>query len=163
MTSFRSNHWVPRIRKLAKQIIRACHGCKRFQAVAAANPPPGNLPVDRTQGTHPFQVIGVDYTGLIKYKKRERVEGKAYIVLYACSLCRALYVDLVASLETREFILSLNKLNARKRRPQIIYSDNGSTFVGSARLFKKAMCDEKFNKFLAENGIMWKFNFSRIP
>ena len=70
MTSVRSRHWVPRPRKLAKQTICACHGCKRFQAKAAANPPPGNLPVDRTQGSRPFQVIGVDYAGPIKYKKR---------------------------------------------------------------------------------------------
>ena len=54
MTSVRSNHWVPRLRKLAKHTIRACQGCQRFQAVAAANPPPGSLPMDRTQGTHPF-------------------------------------------------------------------------------------------------------------
>ena len=129
MTSVRSNHWVPLLRKLAKQTIRACHGCKRFQTVAAANPPPGNLPADRTQGTHPFQVIGVDYAGPIKYKKRGRAESKAYIVLYACSMCRVLYLDLVPSLETREFIMSLKRLIARKGRPQIIYSNNGSKFV----------------------------------
>ena len=60
----------------------------------------GNLPSDRTQGSSPFQVVGVDYAGPIKYRKRGKVEGKAYIVLYACSLCRALYLDLVISLET---------------------------------------------------------------
>ena len=100
MTSVKSRHWVPRLRKLAKRTIRACHGCKRFRAKAAANPPPGNLPVDRTQGSRPFQVIGVDYAGPIKYKKRGKVESKAYIVLYACFLCRALYLDLVSSLQT---------------------------------------------------------------
>ena len=131
MTSVRSQHWVPRLRKLAKRTIRACHCCKRFQAKATANLPPGNIPVDRTQGSHPFQVIGVDYAGPIKYKKRGKVESKAYIVLYACSLCHALYLDLVSSLETQEFILSLKKFIARKGRPDKIYSDNGSTFVGA--------------------------------
>ena len=34
----------------------------------------------------PFQVIGVDYAGPIKYRTRGRKEGKAYIiVLFACS------------------------------------------------------------------------------
>lgn len=56
------------------------------------------------------------------------VEGKAYIVLYACSLSYAWYMDLVSSLETREFILSLKKLIARKGRPQKIYLDHGSIF-----------------------------------
>ena len=68
------------------------------------------------------------------------VEGKAYIVLYACSLSHALYMDLVSSLETREFILSLKKLIARKGRPQKIYLDHGSIFEGATRWLRKAMC-----------------------
>lgn len=70
-----------RLRRLAKRSIRACHGCWRFQAQAAATPPPGNLPVDRSRGTHTFQVIGVDYAGPLKYKKRGKAEGKVYIAL----------------------------------------------------------------------------------
>ena len=81
MTSLRSQHWIPCLRKLTKGTIRACHGCKRFQAKAAANPLPGNLPVDRTQGCHPFQVIDVDCAGPIKYKKQGKVESKAYSVV----------------------------------------------------------------------------------
>ena len=163
MTSVRRHHWVPRLRKLAKRIIRGCHGCQKFQARAAANPPPGNLPVDRTQGSHLFQIVGVDYAGPMKYRKHGKVEAKAYIVLYACSLCCALYLDLVPSLETQEFILSLKKLIARKGRPERLYSDNGKTFVGAARWLRKAMYDEKLNKFLAENEIIWQFNLSHAP
>ena len=117
MTSVRSQHWVPCLRKLAKWTICACHGCKRFQAKSGANLPPGNLPGDLTPGSHPFQVIGVDYARSIKCKKRGKVDSKAYIVLYACSLCHALYLDLVSSLETQEFILSLKTFIARKGRP----------------------------------------------
>ena len=163
MTSVRSQHWVPRLRKLANRTIRACHGCNRFQAKAAANLSPGNLPVDRTQGSRPFQVIGVDYAGPIKYRKRGEKESEAYIVLYACSLCRALYLDLVPSLETREFILSLKKVIARKGRPDKIYSDNGSTFVGAAGWLRKTTSDEKFSQFLAQNEIVWQFNLRRAP
>ena len=49
--------------------------------------------------------------------KRGKVDSKAYIVLYACSLCHTLYLDLVSSLETQEFILSLKTFVARKGRP----------------------------------------------
>ena len=133
MTSVRRHHWVQCLRKLAKRTVRACHGCQKFQV------------------------------GLIKYRKHGKVEAKAYIVLYACSLCRALYLDLVPSLETQEFILSLKRLIARKGRPEKIYSDNGTTFVGAARRLRKDMCDEKFNKFLAENEIIWQFNLSHAP
>ena len=82
------------------------------------------------------------------------MESKAYIVLYACSLCRALYLDLVSSLETQEFILSQKKFIARKGRPDKIYSDNGSTFVDAAGWLRKSMRDVKFSQFLAQNEII---------
>ena len=61
MAGISEKYWIPKLRQLAKQVIRSCDGCKKFQAVDFANPPPGNLPQDRTEGDIPFQVIGVDY------------------------------------------------------------------------------------------------------
>ena len=152
MTSVRSKHLVSTLRKLAKRTICARHGCKRFQAKTAANPPPGNLHVDWTQGSHTFQVIGVDYAGPIKYKKQGKVDRKAaYIVLDACSLCHALYLNLVSSLETQGFILSVKKFIARKGRPHEIYFENGSRFVGAAGWLRKTMIDETLSQFLTQN------------
>ena len=91
------------------------------------------------------------------------MENKAYIVLYICSLCRTLYLDLVSSLETQEFILSLMKFIAKKGRPDKIYSDDGSTFVGAAGWLRKTMRVEKFSQFLAQNEIVWQFNLSCTP
>ena len=59
--------------------------------------------------------------------------------------------------------MSLKKFIARKRRPEKIYSDNGSTFVGAAGWLRKTMRDEKFSQFLAQNEIVWQFNLSRAP
>lgn len=153
MTGVSENHWVPRLRRLMKQTVRECHGCRRFQARAVGNPPHGNLPIDRTQGTHPFQVIGVDYAGPLRYKKPGRLNGKAYIALYTCSLSRALYLDLMTSLETQKFLLSLKRFIARKERPQKIYFDNGSTIVGAARWLRTVINDKKLNQFLTEKTI----------
>ena len=82
MVKMREHYWVLRMRKLAKRITRACHGCRRFQAQAYSNPPPGNLPRERTEGETPFQVIGVDYAGPLKYCVKAKMGGKAYILLY---------------------------------------------------------------------------------
>lgn len=38
-------------------------------------------PVDRTQGAHPFQVVGVDYVGLIKFKKHGSGRQGVYCVV----------------------------------------------------------------------------------
>lgn len=146
-----------------KRVIKKCAGCKRFQATALAAPPPGLLPRDRTEGTTPFQVIQVDYAGPINYRISSKREGKAYVILYACSLTRALYLDLARSLGTSEFLLSLKGLIARRGRPSKIYSDNGSTFIGAATWIRQVMCDEKLSDFLAHQQISWQFNLSRAP
>lgn len=163
MAKVREHYWVPHLRRLTKRIVKSCHGCQRFRAQAYTSPLPGNLPRDRTVGQTPFQVIGVDFAGPLRYLKRPKTEGKAYILLYACSLTCAVYVDLVPNLETTEFIRSLKCFIARRGRPQRIYSDNGKTFVSASKWIEQVMKDERIYGFLAQQGIEWKFNLSRAP
>jgi hypothetical protein len=61
MAKIRENVWVPRLRQLVKKTVKGCHGRRRFHAKPVSKPPPGNLPVDRTEGDRPFQVVGVDF------------------------------------------------------------------------------------------------------
>ena len=163
MAKIREEHWIPRLRRLAKKVIRQCYGCKRFQAVALAVPPPGLLPPERTEGSGPFEVVGVDFAGPIKYRKSSRAEGKAYLVLYACSLTRALYLEILPNLETTTFMASLKRFIARRGRPSKIFSDNGRTFVGAAKLIKEIQKDEQMQDYLASEKITWRFNLSRAP
>ena len=117
MAKVRERHWVPRLRRLTKKIVKTCYGCKRFQVRALASPPPGNLPKDRTERRAAFQVVGIDYAGPLKYRKTKKVEGKAYLALYACSVTRALYLELLPNMETSEFLKSLKRFIARRGRP----------------------------------------------
>ena len=120
-------------------------------------PPVGNLPRDRTQGNRPFQVVGVDFAGPIKYCVTTKTQGKAYVTLFVCSLCRAIY------LENGEFLQTLKWLIARKRRPEKIYSDNAGTFAAASTWLKKVQSDEQFHNQLANKRIHWQFNLSRAP
>ena len=163
MAKVRSRYWIPRLRQLVRKVRGACHGCKRFQALAYAAPPPGNLPTTRTHGTNPYQVIGVDYAGPIRYRVSKQREGKAYVLLYACSLTRGIYLDLLPNLETAECLRSLKKFIAHRGRPERIYSDNGRTFVGAAEWMKTVMKDERLQTYLSTNQIKWQFNLSRAP
>ena len=86
MACVREHYWVPRLRQLTRKVIKRCFGCRRFQVKAIVQPPPGLLPLDRTDRTRPFQTIGVDFAGPIKYLKKPKQEAKSYIVLYACSV-----------------------------------------------------------------------------
>ena len=111
----------------------------------------------------PYQTIGVDFPGPIKYRLTPKTEGKAYLVLNACSLTRGVYLDLLPSLETDKFLTSLKGFIARRGRPQVIYSDNGSTFKAAADWISKVRKEGKFHHYLAKYDIAWRFNLSRAP
>ena len=106
-------YWIPRFRQLAENVISHWYGCKKFHATRFRNPTPGNLPVERTEGLYPFQVVGVDYAGPIVYKASKKLEGKAYILLFACSLTRAVHLELLTEQTTEGFTKCLKRLIAR--------------------------------------------------
>ena len=163
IAGIREKYWISKLRRLAKQVIRSCHGCKKFQAVAFANTPPGNLPQDRTQGNIPFQMIGVDNAGPILYRSGKSGEGKACVILCSCSLMRAVYLELLEDMTTEQFIQSFKRLVARKRKPEKVYSDNGKTFISAAKWVKRLKKLEDLAHYLAKQDIKWQFNLPRAP
>ena len=163
MTKVRQRYWIPKLRQLTKGVIRRCYGCKKYRAIALKPPPTAPLPKDRTEGTRPFQVIGVDFAGPIMYRIKGKQDGKAYIILYACSLSRALYLETLPSQSLGEFLKSLKRFVARRGRPNKIYSDNGSTFVAASKWLKKILKSEALENYLSSRNIRWQFNLSRAP
>ena len=85
------------------------------------------------------------------------------MVLCTCSLTRAIYLELPATMETREFLLTLKRLFARRGTPKKIYSDNWRTFVGAARWIRTVTEDERIQDFLAGEEIKRQLNRSRTP
>ena len=163
MASVRECYWVPGLRSLTKQVIRSCYGCKRYQITSLANPPTGSLPKEQTEGSVPFRYIGVDFAGPVKYLNKSKREMKAYIVLYACCLARAMYLEILPNLSMKEFICNIKQLIARQGGPEKIFSDKGKTFVAAAKWLRKIRNDEKLNDLLAKQGIAWHFNLSCTP
>lgn len=163
MAQIRQNYWIPRLCQLTKNVINRCYGCKKFHAATFHNPPPGNLPVDRTEGSYPFQVVGVDYAGPIGHRVSKKNEGKAYILLFACSLTRAVHLEALTDQTTHGFIRCLKRFIARRGRPMKFYSDNGRSFVSASKWLKNIMKDEKTQDYLAHHNILWQFNLSRAP
>ena len=56
----------------------------------------------KTEGSTAYQIIGVDYAGPLRYRKSKGKEEKAYILLYACSLTRGVFLDLMPNMEMAE-------------------------------------------------------------
>ena len=163
MALVRRDYWIPRLRQLARRVNTRCFGCKKFHTTAFHNPPPGNLPVERTEGSSPFEMIGVDYAGPIVYKVSKKREGKSYILLFACSLSRAIHLELLTDQTRDGFIRCLKRFIARRGRPSTIYSDNGKSFVAAAKWLNALMKDEKLQDYFAHHLIKWKFNLAKAP
>ena len=93
----------------------------------------------------------------------KKTQGKAYVTLFACNLCRAIYLELTKTMETSEFLRTLKRLIARKGRPNKIYSDNAATFAATTAWLAKVQFDEQFHNHLANEKIHWQFNLTCAP
>lgn len=100
-----------------------------------------NLPKDRVIVDRPFNKVGVDYAGPVFLKSsalRKAQLSKAYIAVFVCFVTKAIHLELVTSLSTNAFILTLKMFIARRGNPSHIFSDNGSNFLGARNQIKAA-------------------------
>ena len=163
MSHVRSLFWIPHLKRLSKSVFRNCYGCKKFRSLHYHSPKPGPLPKDRTEKCFPFEVIGTDYAGRIYYKTKKKSELKAYILLFSCSVTRAVHIELVSNLTTTEFIKSFKTLISRRGKPKIVYSCNTKTFKAGAKWLANINRDQKLHDFLGSEMILWKFNVPKAP
>ena len=82
------------------------------------------------------------------------------MLLFSCSVSRAVHLELMSNLTTAKFIKSFKKLISRRAKPNT-YSDNTKTFKAEAEWLSSINRDEKFHDFLSKEKIIWKFNLSR--
>ena len=149
MSHVRSLFWIPHLRRLSKSLIRNCYGCKIFRSLPYHSPKPGPLSKDRTEKCFWFEVIGTDYA------------GPTYILLFSCSVTRAIHTELVSNLTTTEFIKGFKKMISRRIKPKIVYSDNAKTFKAGAKWLANINKDQELHDFLSSETIMWKFNIPK--
>ena len=153
MTKLRPQYWIPTLRNLLKFIIRNCRACQKYQATSYPDPKPGPLTKGRAEKCFSFQVIGVDYASPIFYRLKTRKDLKAYIIFHSCSVCRAVYLELLPNLGSGEFARCLKRVIASRRRPEIIYSDSAKTFKAGSKLLQKINKDEKCHHNLNQKQI----------
>ena len=75
------------------------------------------------------------------------------MILYSCSLTRALYLELLKDMNDEQFIQRLKKLVARKRKPEKVYSDNGKTFIAAAKWVKRLKKSKDLAHYLTKQDI----------
>ena len=105
----------------------------------------------------PFIYCGVDVFGPSVVKDGQK-EFKKYGALYICLSSRAIHIEVVDSLSTDSFILSLRRFIGLRGIIRMIRSDNGTNFVdASAELIGafQEMNHKKIGDFLEETDGDW--------
>lgn len=163
LASIRDEFWPIGGRNLARSITHNCHRCFRMRA-QTVNPIMGHLPGQRLQPGYPFQTTGVDYAGPLTAadrKGRGCKPIKVYVVVFVCFTTKCLHLDLVTSLTKEAYIAVLRRFIARRGKPELIMSDNGTQFVGAKNEINTFL--KQNSNSLSESLANESINFKFIP
>lgn len=160
LSSVREKFWIPHGLQVCKRVVRGCFDCKRrrqkpgIQIMA-------DLPEERvTPDNPPFHSVGIDYFGPF-FVKLNRSQLKRYGVIFTCLATRAVHFEVAHSLDTDSFLGAFSRFVARRGRPEIVFSDNGTNFIAGERELREMLASwnqEKINLTMAQRQITWKFN-----
>ena len=90
MTSVKPRYWIPSQSQQTKSFIHKCYGYKKHRPLPYLTSKPWPL----KELAMPFQIIGADHAGPIYYCTKSKKELKAYILLFTCSVSRAVNLGL---------------------------------------------------------------------
>lgn len=176
IANLRQRWWILNVRRqVQKYIHKSCTQCIRFSKTTA-NQIMAPLPSSRVTPGEPFSRVGVDFAGPFTLRKnqstamalrkavtsipKEPATVKGWVVVFVCLITRAVHLDVVRGLNVEAFLECLARLQARRGMVAEIWSDNGTTFVGTDNELKRVF--EGWNNKLPEQqlgelGISWKF------
>jgi len=157
ISKLRETFWIIKSRATIRKALYGCVRCRRHESKRLQTVP-ATLPKDRVRDARVFEIVGVDLAGPLILKDKR----KAWIILFTCAVFRAVHLELILSLSTQGFLLGLRRFIARRGRPSIIYSDNGSNFVGSSNLLKSIDWNI-VEREATTNKIDWKFSPPAAP
>ncbi|XP_039960282.1 uncharacterized protein LOC120774624 [Bactrocera tryoni] len=132
LASIRLQYWPIGGRKTVSRIINKCVRCFHVKPKLMEHLM-GNLPSERVKCNRAFLTTGVDFCGPFFYKSdvRNRAPIKCYICIFICFATKAVHLELVKDLATSSFLAALKRFICKRGRPQTIWSDNATNFVGA--------------------------------
>ncbi|XP_057380651.2 uncharacterized protein LOC130703047 [Daphnia carinata] len=163
----RQHFWMTSGRELVKKIRRDCPICRRNRA-RPGEQLMAELPESRLDyGTIPFTRTAVDLFGPLEISSYRCRIAKRWGVLYTCLVTRTIFLELVPSLSSEDFLLSLRRFIAMYRSPAVLHSDNGTNFVGAEGELREAAIklhsSEEVPAFMHSTRIRWIFQPHRTP
>ena len=152
--------WILGGRGLAKNIIRNCFKC-RWLNERPMKQVMAPLSKERLQPYKPpLTFSGIDFFGplMVKWGRGSAIRWGC---LFTCLTTRAVFLELVSSLGTDDFIMALRQFVSRRGPPEEIRSDRGTNFVGAERELQDAIKgwnNTKICQELQQKGVKWTFH-----
>ena len=151
-------------RSILRTIRYQCIPCRKRDAVIV-NPMMADLPKERLGYLEPpFSNCGVDYFGPFFVSIRRSSE-KRWVFLFTCLTTRAIHLEIVSSMDTSACVAGIERFIARRGMPNVIWSDNGTNFIGSEKELLEVT--RRWNDYapaaLMCKGNRWKFNPPSAP
>lgn len=163
----RQQYWIPKARQLAKTVIHRCLQCRRHH-LQTATTIMAQLPAERTTPERPFKQCGVDYMGPINIaSKRGRNPQitRGYVSVFVCLVTRAIHLEVVSDGTKEAFVQALRRLFGRRGMTKQMWSDNGTTFVGTNNYLQSI--DKSHQQWAQtiehEFQLKWSFIVPRAP
>ena len=133
---------ILKLRSTLRSIKSNCVLCRKFRA-ATIQLIMADLPKERlAYQSPPFTNTGVDYFGPF-YVTVRRTTQKRWGFLFTCLTTRAVHVQVVPSMDTSSCVIGVERFLSRRGTPAMIWSDNGTNFIGGEKELREIM--EKWN------------------
>ena len=163
LTALRQSFWIPSGRQYVRKLLRHCVICRKHGSRPYATPESAPLPKVRVQDVSPFTITGVDFTGALYVKQCNGEESKVHICLFTCATSRAVHLEVVTDLSVPTFLLAFRRFAARRSLPQVMMSDNATTYTSAAEELTELPSSEEIRTALGRKGIEWKFIPKKAP
>ena len=133
---------ILKIRSSLRSIKINCVTCRMFCA-ATIQPIMADLPVEGfAYQSPPITNTGIDYIGPF-YVTVRRTTEKRWGFLITCLPTRAVYIEIVPSMDLISCVIGVERFVSCRGTPAIIWSDNGTNFVGAEKELRQNI--EKWN------------------
>ena len=155
---------ILKLRSVLRSIHSRCIFCRKRRA-QTITPMMSDLPKERLSPQSPvFWNTGVDYFGPFPVSVRRSTE-KRWCFLFTCLTTRAIHIEIVSSMDTSSCIMGIERFIARRGKPSIIWSDNGTNFVAAEKELVSTVESwySSAPPLLADKAIKWKFNPPAAP
>lgn len=134
---FRAFAWMGPLRTELNKIKTSCNYC-HLKGARPIPPKMAALPIERISPTlKPFQITGLDVAGPYEIFANNGHAKKTWILLFTCTMSRFIHLNILDSMGSGHVLEAIISINACHGPIAELISDNGTNFVGAARIIQQ--------------------------